>query len=72
MSSLDDWLLIIQALIDSNKASTDANKKYYDDKMKKLREIIASIFDKPMKNIDHIFPQHQISSKDNDVEEYGL
>ena len=68
MSSLDDWLLIIQDLIDSNKASTDANKKYYDDKMKKLREI----FDKIIEIFDHLFHKDWISSQDNDFEDDGI
>ena len=37
------------------------NKEYYDEKMKKLREILASILENLIENADHIFHQYQIS-----------
>ena len=52
----------MQASIDSNKASVDVKKEYFDDKIKKLREEVASIFDNLVENVDHIFHQYQISS----------
>ena len=61
MSSLDDRLLLM-------KTSIDTKKEYYDDKMKKLREILASLLDKLIENADYIFHQYQISSPDNYVE----
>ena len=62
----------MQASIYANKASIDANKEYYDDKIKTLRETTVSIFDKLIGNVNHIFHQYQISSKENDVEYDGL
>ena len=68
ISSLDERLLLIQASVYSNKASIDSNKEYFDDKMKKLREI----FDKIIENVDHLFHNYWISSQDNDVEDDGI
>ena len=62
----------MQASIDSNKASIVSNKAYFDDKMNKLREKIASLFHKLIENVDHKFHQYQISSQYNDVEDDGL
>ena len=42
------------------QASIYANKEYFDAKMKKLREIIAYIFDNLVENINDIFHQYQI------------
>ena len=72
MSGLYDQLLLMQASIDSSKASIDANKEYYDDKMKTLRVTTASIFDKLIGNVNHIFHQYQITSQENGVEDDGL
>ena len=65
MSSLDGWLLLIQASIYSNN-------KDYDDKMNKLRETLASLLDKLIENVKCIFSNIRSSSADNDVEDDGL
>ena len=61
MSSLDDQFLVMQALVGANKDDTD-------EKMRKC----YSILDKLIVCFDHMFHQNQISSPDNDVEDYGL
>ena len=62
----------MKALIDSKKASIDANKEFFDDKMEKLREKIPSLFDNLIENFYQIFHQYRISSQENDVEDDGL
>ena len=68
MSIFDDWILLIQASIDANKASIDDNKEDLVDKMKKLWEI----FDKIIENVKHLSHQYIISSQYNDVEDDGI
>ena len=68
MSSLYERLLLMQALIYDNKSLIDSNKEDFDDKTKKLREII----DKLIENVDHIFHQYWIYSQENDFEYDGL
>ena len=52
--------------------SIDTIKEDYDEKMNKFREILASLLEKLIENVDHIFHKYQNSSPDNDVEDYLL
>ena len=51
---------------------SDANKEDYDEDMKKFMEILASICDNIIENINNIFHHILISSPYNDVEDDGL
>ena len=66
MSSLDYWLLLIQA-------SIYANKEYYYDIMNKFRDTLASIHEKfieiHIEKVDHIFHHIRFPFPNNDVED---
>ena len=65
MSSLNGWILLVQASIYSNK-------KDYDDKIYKLRDILASVLDKLIENVKCIFRNIRSFYADNDVEDDGI
>ena len=67
MLSLYDRLLLMWASINASKALIDTKEKDSDAKMKKLRYKNASIIDKLIKNVAHIFHQYWIFSQYNGV-----
>ena len=62
---MDDRILLMWDVVDTNKED-------YDEIMKKIREVLASLIEKLIENVDHIFHQNQISSPDNDVDDDGI
>ena len=54
------------------QASIYTNQKYYDEKLNKFLNTVASIISKFIEKLDHISHQIQIPSQDNYVEEYGI
>ena len=65
MSSLDDLPLLVQA-------SIGTNQEYYDDKLKKVLDTVASIIAKLIEKLNHIIHQIRIPSQYNDAEDDGL